>query len=87
MTRAIVKLRTDDLAYSMQQMRTWLDEHRLEAPLFRYEPSTDGLIIQVEFKQAAEAAAFAAAFGGTKDVAWPENVGLRTIAPGIFKAF
>ena len=65
MTRTMVKLCNDTLGDTMARMRAWLDERRFEPDVFRYETSVDGATIRVEFKVAAEASAFANAFGGT----------------------
>lgn len=49
---------------AMGQMRTWLDHKGYVPVAFRSADSRDGLKFRVEFAVAAEAEAFARAFGG-----------------------
>jgi hypothetical protein len=62
-----VTLSNGDVTTKMQKMRSWLDSHRFEPSLFKYEISktSDSASVQVMFKVGAEANAFAAEFGGT----------------------
>jgi len=54
----------DDLARRLTDMRTWLDEHRYEPSTFTYFFLDPGMKIQVAFKVAEEAEAFAQEFRG-----------------------
>ena len=50
----------------MAQMRSWLDHHRIQATLFEFALlSTQEIRFRLQFRDAAEAAAFAQAFGAT----------------------
>lgn len=62
-----VEIRISDesrLSQQMVSMRTWLDKQRFEPSMFRHTATGEGLVLRVEFKVEAEAAAFANAFGG-----------------------
>jgi hypothetical protein len=48
----------------MNDMRIWLDGHRFEPTVFRYDHVDGAVAIHVEFAVEAEAAAFASEFGG-----------------------
>jgi hypothetical protein len=50
----------DGIAAEMNQMRGWLDTHRIEPRLFQL----DGIILRVGFQSGGEATAFAGAFNG-----------------------
>jgi len=54
-----------ELAAEMTRMREWLDGHRFEPAVFRYDHVDGAVIIHVDFPVEEEAAAFARAFGGT----------------------
>ena len=54
----------DDLAAPMVQMRTWLDNERIQPSVFRFSIIPAGTIFRLEFKSASGAEAFAQAFGG-----------------------
>lgn len=54
----------DALADTMGSMRIWLDHRRFEPTLFRYNFGVPGCVLHIEFPLEAEAAQFAAAFGG-----------------------
>ena len=45
-------------------MREWLDHRRIVPTIFRYTFASPGVVFRVEFAIEAEAAAFAAEFGG-----------------------
>jgi hypothetical protein len=59
---ATIRVRAVDFAQRMTAMRLWLDEHRFEPSRFIYSEDDHGLLIQVDFKVATEAAAFLAWF-------------------------
>ena len=63
-----IRIRDDDaLTPQMNAMREWLDHRHLEPSTFRYTFNTfalPGIIFQVDFSTAAEAAMFAREFGG-----------------------
>lgn len=48
----------------INSMQEWLDHSRFEPWIFRYRFESTVLVFQVDFGIEAEAAAFAAAFGG-----------------------
>src|SRR5579859_8174661 len=52
------------LSHAMTGMREWLDHRRCELATFRYTFVSPGVVCRVEFSSEAEAAEFAAAFGG-----------------------
>ena len=54
-----------DLTEAMNRMRTWLDRERFEPSSLRFWPAPASRSLRVSFKSAAEAAAFAAEFGGS----------------------
>lgn len=62
--RTITRVRAVDFAQRMTAMRIWLDEHRFEPSRFKYSEDRNDVLIDVEFKVAAEAAAFSARFNG-----------------------
>jgi hypothetical protein len=62
---AEVRVADGDLLDRMNHMRTWLDRERFEPSSFRFSPDGTCQSIRVSFKLQAEAAAFAAAFGGS----------------------
>jgi outer membrane lipoprotein-sorting protein len=62
--RTITRVRAADFAQRMTAMRIWLDEHRFEPSRFKYSEDSNDVLIDVEFKVAAEAAAFSARFNG-----------------------
>jgi hypothetical protein len=51
---------TDGIAAEMNQMRDWLDAHRIEPLLFR----PNGVVLHLGFDSADDATAFADAFDG-----------------------
>ena len=54
----------DHLAETMESMRSWLDHQRFEPAAFRYKLGATMVVFRIEFRMAAEAEAFAKAFGG-----------------------
>jgi hypothetical protein len=54
----------DDLASAMQQMRRWLDHHRIEAAAFDHSSGGPGITFRIFFSAETEARMFAQAFGG-----------------------
>ena len=48
----------------LNEMRVWLDERRFEPSQFLYDTTREGVVVFVDFKEAAEAEAFARQFGG-----------------------
>jgi len=59
-----VRLGAIDLTPRMSDMRQWLDRHRYEPDLFKYQVERDGPVVCVEFKYEREALSFAEAFDG-----------------------
>jgi outer membrane lipoprotein-sorting protein len=57
-----IRVRAVDFAERMNAMRLWLDEHRIEPSRFRYSDDGNDILIDVDFKNATEAAAFSAQF-------------------------
>ncbi len=55
-----VRRNGDGIAVEMNQMRGWLDAHRIEPRLFQL----NGVVVRVGFETAGEATAFADAFDG-----------------------
>ena len=76
-----VRLIGADLAETMRQMRMWLD-HRKVAPIaFRQSTCSEGLTLQVEFKFANDATAFALRFAGRVlgDIPLPSGIAAMTV--------
>jgi hypothetical protein len=63
-TTEVRLLDDNDLVRQLTDMRIWLDKHRYEPRTFTYFFLDPGLKIQVAFKVAEEAAAFAQQFRG-----------------------
>jgi len=59
----------DMLTEEMQAMRTWLDHRRFEPATFRYTFAPPAGVFRIDFTDEAQAAAFAAAFGGRVSMA------------------
>ena len=64
-----VQIRVDErneqaLTNGMTAMREWLDHRRFEPAVFRYTFLNPGVLFRLEFEIEAEAAKFAAQFGG-----------------------
>ena len=59
-----IRVSGGELAGQMTRMREWLDSHRFEPAVFRYEHIDGTVIIQVDFTVEEEATAFAGAFHG-----------------------
>jgi hypothetical protein len=59
-----VRRNGDDLAAPMSQMRTWLDDQRIQPSVFLLSVIPGGMMFLLEFKAVSEAEAFAQAFGG-----------------------
>lgn len=53
-----------DLAASMVEMRTWLDQRGINATEFDHSSGGPGITFRVAFRQEADAIAFAKAFRG-----------------------
>ena len=53
-----------DLAAQMIRMREWLDSHRSEPAVFRYDHVDSSVIIRVDFAAEDAASAFAREFHG-----------------------
>jgi hypothetical protein len=64
MRTAKIRVHASDFAERMTVMRIWLDEHRFEPFRFKYSEDDSDVLIEVDFKVAAEAAAFLARFNG-----------------------
>ena len=62
---AEVPVTEDDLDGRMNRMRAWLDHQRFEPSVFRLSQTDDRQLVRAFFKVEAEAAAFAAEFGGS----------------------
>ena len=60
-----VPVAADDLYEQMNRMRGWLDHQRFEPSVFRLSQTDDRQVVRAFFKVEAEAAAFAAEFGGS----------------------
>ena len=54
----------EDLAAPMAEMRTWLDNERIQPAIFRLSLIPRGTIFRLEVKAVTEAEAFARAFAG-----------------------
>ena len=54
----------DGLAEPMADIRTWLDQQRIQPSVFRLSLMPGGTIFHLEFKAASDAEAFAEAFDG-----------------------
>jgi hypothetical protein len=63
MRTVTVRVPSADFAERMSAMRLWLDDHRFEPSKFKYSEDGNNVSIDVDFKVAAEAAAFSAQFG------------------------
>ena len=60
-----IRCRAADLGVVMEQMRTWLDHHRVEPRLFDVAFLPGGeLRFRIQFKNASEVSGFAGVFGG-----------------------
>ena len=59
-----IRVRAVDLAEQITAMRIWLDKHRFEPSRFTYSEDGNDVLIDVSFKAAVEAAAFAGRFNG-----------------------
>jgi hypothetical protein len=64
MRNITIRLRAVDFAEQMAAMRIWLDEQRFEPSRFKYSEDGNDILIDVSFKAAFEAAAFAGRFNG-----------------------
>jgi hypothetical protein len=54
-----------DLGAVMEQMRTWLDHHRVEPSLFNVVfIAGDEIRFRLEFRNSSDASGFASVFGG-----------------------
>jgi hypothetical protein len=53
-----------DLVLQMSRMREWLDSHRFEPAVFRYQHVDSSVVIQVDFAAEEQATAFAREFRG-----------------------
>ena len=62
---AEVPVASDPLTEQMKRMRTWLDHQGFEPSSFRLGAADPRRSLRVYFKVEAEAAAFAAEFGGS----------------------
>jgi hypothetical protein len=63
MPTIMVSLRAVDLAQAMTAMRRWLDEHRVQPSLFRYDNLGDEkLAVKLDFAAVSDAEGFAAVF-------------------------
>jgi hypothetical protein len=72
-----VMLEKELLVPSMSEMRSWLDQQRIEPISFRYVGSSSELTVRVGFKAEIEASAFAEHFGGAlRHVEHAEMLGL-----------
>ncbi len=62
-----VQIRLDggNFAADMAEMREWLDRQKLEPDVFRYRMFAERVLVRVDFKTSADAAAFAEAFAGS----------------------
>lgn len=54
----------EQLARTMENMRTWLDHKKFDATTFRYSFVRPGIVLRIDFPAEPEARAFAEAFGG-----------------------
>jgi len=60
-----IRCHAADLGVVMEQMRTWLDHHRVEPRLFDVAFLPGGeLRFRIQFKNASEVSGFAGVFGG-----------------------
>jgi hypothetical protein len=59
-----IRLKPSDLSEQMAAMRTWLDEHRIDVSTFACRDNGEGMTVQIEFRLAHQATAFAERFGG-----------------------
>ena len=59
-----IRVGDSDLAGQMMRMREWLDNHRFEPAVFRYDHVDSSVVIRVDFALEDEAAAFAFEFHG-----------------------
>jgi hypothetical protein len=64
MHRVEITLQRHELAEKMAEMRVWLDEHRCEPSVFTYYGYGSAIFVQLAFREAAEATAFADRFVG-----------------------
>jgi hypothetical protein len=64
MRTVTIRVGAVDFAERMTAMRLWLDEQRFEPSRFKYSEDGGDVLIDVDFKVAAEAAAFSAGFNG-----------------------
>ena len=62
--RVEVRVIENDLADNMREMRTWLDNRRLEPCAFRCVSNGQSVLIRVDFEEPGEASAFAQQFSG-----------------------
>ena len=65
----VLPLKSSELSTQMAAMRVWLDERRFEPSSFSCHDSGAGVLVRIEFKAPAEAAAFAQHFSGKIDEA------------------
>ena len=59
-----LRLPSDDLASQMNDIRVWLDGHRVETSGFSYEESSDCAVARLVFRVKLEAQGFAGQFAG-----------------------
>jgi len=60
-----LRVSADDLSHAMDNMRTWLDDHKVSPTNFRYDREADGTFtVLLTFADANAANAFADAFNG-----------------------
>ena len=59
-----IELPSRELSRQMAMMRVWLDERRCQPSGFNCREAAQGVLVQVDFKVAVDAEAFAARFGG-----------------------
>ena len=60
-----IRVANGDFTGEMARMRTWLDSHRFEPAVFRYDHVDGAVVIRVEFSVEQEADSFAREFGGS----------------------
>ena len=60
-----VRVSADELSHAMENMRMWLDDHKVSPTSFRYDREADDtVVVTLTFADEAAANAFANAFNG-----------------------
>ena len=79
----IVELTIADQNYTerMNEMRTWLDHHRVEPARFRFIVGDASVECRVHFAVESDAAAFAGAFGGEVSTVAGLTAGAPNVSP------